>query len=243
MNKYKRNLFIILICVFTFGFVYGSYKVFTWKKDNDNTLDIKNEIDKSIDIVVNNDIVSFNIDFDSLKRVNKDTVAYLKVNNTNIDYVVVKGNDNSYYLKHNLYKKKSSAGWVFADYHNKFDGSDKNIVIYGHNMKSGIMFGSLKKVLNEKWYLNEDNRLINLITTDKEHLYYVFSVYKIKKENYYINTKFKNNFEFLTFINTLSKRSIYNFGVKLDENDKILTLSTCSSGSSYRTVLHAKLIK
>ena len=59
-----------------------------------------------------------------LQKENADIVAYLKVNGTNIDYVVVQGNDNDYYLHHNLKKEYSIAGWIFETYQNKFDGTD-----------------------------------------------------------------------------------------------------------------------
>lgn len=235
----KKSILIILIILCFIGLIYGSYKVFNWKKDNDNSQEIKNIIDEYIEV----EDSKYKIDFKKLKKKNPDTVAYLKVNNTNIDYIVVKGNDNSYYLKHNFEKKYSSSGWVFADYRNKFDGTDKNIVLFGHSMLNGSMFGTLRKTLNKKWYTNKDNLNITFVTEDGEHIYKVFSVYNIKAEVYYINTKFNNDDEFYTFLKTIKNRSIYDFNVKLDKSDQIITLSTCSSGASNRTVLHAKKIK
>ena len=244
--KSKKIIMIILFIVFLLGLIYGSYKIFTWKKDNDQVLDIKESINKFIkikDTIEEEKAEEYIIDFAGLKKKNSDTVAYLKVNNTNIDYVVVKGNDNSYYLKHNFEKKSSVSGWVFADYKNKFDGSDKNIVIYGHNMRNGSMFGTLKKVLNKKWYNNEENRYITFVTESGNHVYEVFSVYSVKAEDYYITTKFKSDNEYSKFLKTIKKRSLKDFNVTLDPSDQILTLSTCNTGGSYRTVLHAKLIK
>lgn len=242
MNK-KKIFLIIMIIIFSIGIIYGSYKVFSWKKDNDSVEEINKDIDESIEIETIDDKKEIKVDFKKLKKKNSDTVAYLKVNNTNVDYVVVKGTDNSYYLRHNFKKEISKTGWIFADYRNKFDGSDKNIVVFGHNMRSGKMFGSLKKILNIKWYTNEENKYITFITEDGAHIYEVFSIYRIRVEDYYINTRFYNNDEFLTFVNRLKSRSIYDYNVKLNKEDKILTLSTCNTGSTYRTVLHAKKIK
>ena len=75
---------------------------------------------------------------------NDDIVGILEINNT--DYIVplLQGLDNDYYLNHNFNKEYNIAGWIFADYRNKFDNTDKNIVIYGHNMKEGSMFGTLE---------------------------------------------------------------------------------------------------
>ena len=141
----KKIIFIIMIIICFIGICYGSYKVFTWKKDNDESNAIKEEINDYIIIDDTKEELKYTIDFSSLKKKNPDTVAHIKVNNTNIDYVVVKSKDNSYYLKHNFEKKYSGAGWIFADYHNKFDGTDKNIVLYAHRMLNGSMFGTLKK--------------------------------------------------------------------------------------------------
>jgi sortase B len=229
-----------MILVFSIGIIYSSYRILTWKKDNNENINIKEEIEEAVEVIEEEEEVKYSIDFNKLKSQNSDTVAYLKVNNTDVDYVVVKGKDNKYYLTHNFEKKWNVAGWVFADYHNKFDGTDRNIVIFGHNMKTGIMFGTLKKVLKKDWYTNPDNSIITLATEAGNYSYQVFSVYSIKPEAYYINTEFKNDSEFYEFLNKVKNRSIYDFNVSLSKEDKILTLSTCNSNG--RTVLHAKLL-
>ena len=152
---------------------------------------------------------------------------------------IVKANDNSYYLSHNFNKEYNIAGWIFADYKNKFDTTDKNIVIYGHNMRDNSMFGSLKDVIKKEWYNNESYKYITLITEEEYHIYEVFSVYQIEKEDYYIKTNFKNN-ELEEFINTIKERSKKDFNVKVTKDDNILTLSTCANNNKYRVVLHAK---
>ena len=243
MKKNKRIILLILFMVFMIGLVYGSYHLLNYKKESEEIIEIKETIDKLIEVDETIEENKYSIDFDSLKEKNPDTVGYLKVNNTNIDYVVVKAKNNSYYLNHNFDKNYSSSGWVFADYKNNLDGNDKNMVIYGHNMQNGSMFGTLRRVLSKKWYTNDENKYITFVTADREYTYEVFSVYTIKVEDYYINTKFKNDNDFYKFIKKLKSRSIYNFGVEVSGEDQIITLSTCSSGSSYRTVLHAKLVK
>ena len=243
-NKIKKIIILLFIVICFVGVVYYFYKVFIWNKSLNDNSTLKSEIDELV--IIEEDEESnnkFNIDFESLKKKNSDTVAYIKVNNTKIDYVVVKGKDNDYYLHHNFNKKWNVAGWVFADYHNKFDESDKNIVIYGHNMKNGSMFGTLKTILNKKWYKNKKNNIVNLVTENGEYSYQVFSIYSIDSEDYYINTKFKNNKEFDKFVKKIKSRSIYNYKVDVSGNDKILTLSSCIGTKGKRVVLHAKLIE
>ena len=249
--KIKRRLkvwvIITLSIIFLSCVIYSFYKVLTWKHHVDENERIKENIEDKIIIIKDSEEIKnedkYQINFNSLKEINADTIAYIKLNNTKIDYIVVKGKDNSYYLKHNFEKKWNTAGWVFADYHNKFDDMDKNIIIYGHNTKDGSMFGSLKNVLNKDWYENEENHKLVLVTEKEVYYYQVFSSYTIKPEDYYINTSFKDNDEFDKFIKKLQSRSVYDYGIEVSGLDKILTLSSCSDDGKKRVVLHAKLIE
>lgn len=249
-RRLKPWVVITFFIMCLIGIIYSSYRILTWKSHVEENEKIQDVIDEKIVIIrpstengeLESEELEYNIDFESLKEKNPDTVAYIKVNNTNIDYVVVKGKDNSYYLNHNFDKKWNVAGWIFGDYHNKFDDTDKNLVIYGHSIKSGSMFGTLRKVLNKDWYENEDNHLIVLITESGMHYYEVFSTYSIIAEDYYINTSFQNNNEFDGFIKKLKSRSIYNYGIEVNGEDRILTLSSCIGDGKKRVVLHAKLV-
>lgn len=247
-NEGKKNIIIIIQLIFWAILIYSLIQIVNWYIHNKQNKKIMEEISSSITVVEDEqnrgyeEIVenNYKIDFETLKQVNSDMVAFLKVNGTQIEYPIVKTTNNEYYLKHSFDKKYNAAGWIFADYKNKFDGSDKNIVIYGHNRKNGTMFSSLKNVLNKNWYDDEGNLKINLITENDSYSYQVFSVYKIKKEEYYLQTSFKNDVMYLRFIETLKKRSIKNFDIDVTEQDKILTLSTCANDNDYRVVLHAK---
>lgn len=235
----KKTIIKIIMFICLIVLIYSIYNIIDWHLANNKTEIIQEEINEIIDETSKD---KNDIDFVSLKKKNKEIVAYLKVPGTKIDYVVVKGKDNSYYLKHNLYKQSSVAGWIFMDYHNKLDGNDKNIVIYGHNTYNGTMFGTLKNVVKKDWYENMDNHTFNLVLEDEVLTYQVFSTYSIKVEDYYINTIFKNNNEFDEFVKTLKKRSVYNYDVEVSGEDSILTLSTCTGGGKSRMVLHAKRI-
>lgn len=233
--RLKKNILIIILLLFISGFIYSSVHIISWVGDNKKTKDIRKEIDNSININVDKGI--FEVDFDELSKMNPDVNAYLIVHNTNINYPIVKTTNNEYYLSYSFDRSKSEAGWVFMDSNNKFDGTDKNIIIYGHNRLDGTMFGTLKKVLDKDWNSNEDNLVIELINKEETVKYRIFSVYKIKEEEYYINTDF-NDKSFNVFINNIKNRSIYNFNVKKDIKE-ILTLSTCTIVDGYRLVVHA----
>ena len=242
-RKVKSWIIILFFALFLILFIYSGYKIVKWKIDSDKNNNINAETKENIKIKNEEEPYKYDVDFNKLKKQNSDTVAYLKVKGTDIDYVVVKSNNNNnYYLKHNFNKENNVAGWIFADYRNKFDGTDRNIVVYGHNMKNGSMFGTLKNVLTENWQENEQNLKIVFITERKEYLFQVFSTYSIKAEEYYINTEFESNQSYTEFLNTIKNRSNHNYNVEISPIDKVLTLSSCNSDGSKRIVLHAKLI-
>lgn len=246
-KKYKKAILnLILYIILLSILIYSGIKIFKWYKDKTNNNKIVEQIKSTVIVEENNEDGNENgyiVDFNKLKEQNNETIAWLKINNTNVEYPVVKGTNNSFYLNHSFDKSKNSAGWIFADCRNKFDNTDKNIVIYGHNMRDGSMFGSMLNILNSKWYENEENTNITLYTENEKSIYKVFSVYKIENEDYYIKTEFKNGNEFEGFIKNLKKRSIKDFNVDVSKDDNILTLSTCANNNKYRVVLHAKKVK
>jgi len=182
--------------------------------------------------------------YNELVSINSDTVGWLTVNNTNINYPIVQTDDNEYYLKHAYDKSTNQAGWLFVDYRNNLDNMNQNTIIYGHNViKNDVMFGSLKYVLNPSWYTNDSNLNITFNIKNANYTWRVFSIYVIDAVTDYLQTDFSTYEDYLTFLNMLKSRSIYDFNVDFDEDDKILTLSTCHETNSRRLVLHAKLIK
>lgn len=181
------------------------------------------------------------VNFDNLKSINPDTVGWIKVPGTKINYPFVHTNDNEYYLKHTYDKSSNKKGWVFLDYRNNIDNLSKNTILYAHGLVNNQMFGSMRRVVKQSWYNNKNNRIITIVTPRGNQKWQVFSTYTIEPESYYITTSFKDNDEFNNFINTLKQRSVYNYGVEVNANDKILTLSSCYDDKK-RMVLHAKLI-
>ena len=179
----------------------------------------------------------------NLIKINNETVGYLIVNNTNISYPVVQHSDNSYYLKHDFYKKKTSMGWIYLDYRNSKNKLDSNNIIYGHSMLNGTMFGTLKKVLETSYRKNSDNMIISYDTLNEKYKFKIFSVYKVDYTTDYLKTKFETEKEFNDFVNLIKSRSVFKSNEKIVYGDKILTLSTCTGSSNRRLVVHAVLIK
>jgi len=182
--------------------------------------------------------------YNELLDINSDTVGWLTVNNTKINYPVVQSKDNEYYLNHAYDKSNNIGGWIFADYRNDMDLISKNTIIYGHNISnSDLMFSTLKNTLDSNWYNNQNNLNINFSIKDKEYTWKIFSMYTIEVTSDYLYTEFNTDNDYLNFLQKLKDRSINNFNEVLTSEDKILTLSTCYKDDKHRVVVHAKLIK
>jgi len=182
------------------------------------------------------------VNFQELLNHNEQAVALIKINNTNINFPIVKGNDNSYYLTHNFDKKSNSAGWIFADYTNNFDTLDKNTLIYGHNRRNNTMFSNLKYLLNPEWFNDNLNKYFIFNTKDHKYIAQIFSVYKINANSLLLSNSFENEEAFNQFITDCKQKSIYNFDIEVPYEDNIITLCTCDNNTQYRIVVHAKLI-
>lgn len=228
MTKTKKIINITLEVIFILLIIFSLVLIIKWFIDTRNNKKIIDDINTKLNIeevrTGKNDI-----DYDYLVNINSDTVGYIIVEGTSINYPVVKTINNDYYLKHSFDKSYNSAGWIFMDYRNNIN--DKNIIIYGHNMKDGSMFGKLKllKKNKESYITYYDNNI--------KYRYKVFSIYEIEEEDYYLKTVFNGN-EYNNFINTLKNRSLYDYGYTPNNEDNIITLSTCTSGSK-RLVVHA----
>jgi sortase B len=249
----KGNLLIGFIQVISIIIIIISlYYIYLWYIDNKKTENILNEIYEnanvsSDNISVDNDlkIEVENIDFNKLINKNPDTIGWIKVLGTDINYPVVQTNNNDFYLTHSFDKSYNKAGWIFADYINKNlknNELDKNTIIYGHNRQNNSMFGTLSNVFKEEWLSNKENHYINFSTLNNNMVWEVFSTYTIEKEEYYIQSNFSSDEEYISFLNTIKNRSTYKYDVNISKEDKILTLSTCTNVGKGRTVLHAKLI-
>ena len=263
--RFRKWVIVVFLIFFLSIFSFSAYKVYSWyndnkevdnisddvlkntkvkeKKDNNNTENVNPPEDISNDYW---DYIKMNlleVDFNELLKKNPDTVGWIQVKGTNINYPIVQTTDNSYYLTHAFDKTKNEAGWVFMDYRNDPVNFNQNTILYAHSRLTGSMFGSLKNILNSSWYSNKENHIIRLSTPTENTMWQVFSVYTIPKESYYITPSFNSNEAYLEFLNTIKSRSEVDFSGTVNTNDKILTLSTCKDNFGNRVVMHAKLIK
>lgn len=233
-KKQRKNIIVLaFVSILLILLSYSIFNIVLWVSDGDRT----NKQMSNIAEIINKS----GVDFDKLKNINADTKGWLKVHGTNIDYPFLQANDNNFYLTHSFDKSVNQAGWLFLDYRNDIDNLDKNTIIYAHARIDGTMFGSMKNVLGQDWYSNKDNHIIKIYSEKQETKWGVFSVYRIKTTDDYIQTSFNSTDDFKSFLGLISNRSIHNFNNPTGNNDKILTLSTCYNDTE-KIVLHAKLI-
>lgn len=264
-NKIINIIVITILILSIVGLTISIKNIIIWNKDKKNTEKQIHEIEKIVKIqevtdtdsteIINQDTIIDEVnpywdyikmnmiyaDFSELKLINNNTLGWIQVNGTNINYPFVQTSDNNYYLTHSFDKSYNQAGWVFLDYRNNLK-DDKNTIIYAHGRLDNSMFGSLRNILTNGWLNNTNNHVIRLSTEIENTLWQVFSTYRIPTTSDYIQTEFSSDESYLKWLNLLLNRSAYNFNTTISSSDKILTLSTCFDDND-KIVLHAKLIK
>lgn len=222
-------------------------KVNQKKTEEENPLDVIEPGDEDLTTTTTTTTTVYDIQyekvFSTLQEINKDTIGWLTVNNTRIDYPVVQAKDNDYYLRRDYYQNKNRHGWIFMDYRNNPDELNENTIIYGHNLANQTMFGTLRYALNSYWYKKSANQIITFNTPKENMKFQIFSIYTIPTTNDYLDITFPTTDAYQSYIDLVKGRSIYDFNIEVTTGDKILTLSTCANGNDKRLVIHAKLIK
>ena len=188
-------------------------------------------------------------EYESVIAENPDFVGWLTIQGTNIDYPVVQTGDNDYYLDHDFDKVNNSNGSLFVDYRSDILNSTTNTIIYGHNMKSGAMFGGLKYFLDEG-YFNEHNILT--FNTKYQHRQYEIMAVGLSEVSYQDEDTYRyydfihaeNEQQWQDFVDNVGSMTVYGSLDNLQMTDKILTLSTCNDYTEDgRLFLIARLIK
>ena len=173
---------------------------------------------------------------------NSDTVGWLQVLGTNVNYPFVQTADNRYYLYHSFDRSYNNAGWVFLDYRNSKTLSSQNNIIYAHGRTDKTMFGTLKNLLSSAWINSPESHLIRTVTENSSSVWAVFSVYIVPTTSDYLQTNFADEKAYSNFLELISARSAHDFAVKPESSDQILTLST-RYDDEQKLVIHAKLLK
>ena len=170
------------------------------------------------------------VDFGGLRAINPDIVGWLYCEGTPINYPVVRGSDNEYYLHHLFNRKHNNAGCLFMDCANKPDFSSQNTIIYGHNLKSGSMLSVLTKYKNQAFY-DAHTRMV-LMTLEGNYIIELFSGHVAKADDAAWKLSFTNTAAMQAWIDDAYARSDFISNVVVSVNDRFITLSTCTNDSS-----------
>lgn len=253
------TVIILSICVGGFCFsaytLYGYYRTYKDGEDEYEKLRSYIQEDEGSDAQANKEENSDSkkkkktdsfqapkVDFDELKNINPDIIGWIKVQGTVINYPIVQGEDNTYYLKKTFERQSNYSGAIFMDYLNAPDFSSDNTVLYGHNLKTGEMFGGLQKY-EKKDYL-KDHKYIWIITPEYDKKYEIFASYKTDERSEVYTLEFNSFGDMDSYFRLAKEYSYFSSDSILIQDDKILTLSTCVSESEERRrVVQAKLVK
>ena len=180
---------------------------------------------------------SLKVDFDKLGKTNKDIVGWIQFDEPKkISYPLVRGEDNDKYLTTTFEGKKNSSGAIFIDVNNSGDFSDRNTFIYGHNMKNGSMFGQLRKFKTKEYY--EQNPYFYIYTPDgKEVKYQIFAVCIVEDTSRSYERFYNSDEEYIDYLQYIKSIALYDTGVRLAAEAKIVSLSTCTNVSETQRLL------
>lgn len=235
MNKDRRKIkylivlqiVLVVIAVFFMGFMIQ--KVLQIERENTSYEEIQK---KYAPVVQAKDKKQERkINFDELRRINFDTVGWIYIDGTPINYPVVKGKNNIEYLTKSFENDWSISGSIFADY--RITNESQNIIIYGHNMgkRKEEMFSKLLNYKKIDWA--NKHAVIDFQTTEIKNKWRVFSTFEmpVNEAESILKTTFKGNEEYLLFLEMLEKKSINKMGVQTKVDKKMLMLVTCENGN------------
>lgn len=228
----------------------GNYKQDVSNKQGTQITVVSNVPDTfdSLDVKLEHDLEQLELDyiiqnkFNELLDQNEDIVGWIKIEDTVIDYPVVQAKDNDYYLRRDYLGNHRNSGSIFMDFRNQIDKSNRNIILYGHYMRDGTMFGDLLQYEDEVFLY--EHPLIQFDTLYENATWEIFAVYKTSTDFYYIRTDFESEDQYHAFLHELQAASMHELDVDVTVDDTILTLSTCANyGSDLRFVVQAKLVE
>ena len=258
-KREKRRKLIValssLVAVLCFGY-FGVYYFFAARTsmDYEQLSDLKNknynfQINDEVQVHrTNNELPDILPEYEILYQKNKKLIGWIKIDDTNIDYPVMQTSDNEYYLDHNYNQEYDKNGSIFLDTACSVYPRSTNLIVYGHHMKSGKMFGNLQKYAKESYY--EDHNLIQFDTIYEKGTYEIMYVFRSQVFNeddlvfkYYQFINANSGNEFDSYMDEMKKLSLYDTGVTANYGDSLLTLSTCdNSQTDGRFVVVAKKI-
>lgn len=185
----------------------------------------------------------------NLKQENQEVIGWVQIDNTNINYPILQGSDNKYYLTHNYKKEDTKYGSIYIKSNSSLTSKDINTIIYGHNMKDSQMFNNLIKYENIDFY--NEHPIIKIATETEEKEFQIISVFRSRvfyqnETNvfkYYNWIMLNNEHDYNEYVNNCRQIQLYETNQSANYGEKLITLSTCEySQANGRFVVVAKEI-
>ncbi len=191
------------------------------------------------------DIPEKNLDWVSLYAENKDIYAWIYIPGTQVDYPVLQStSDDTYYLNHNIDGSYGKPGCIYTEKINSKDFTNYNTVLYGHNMKNGEMFGCLHDYEDKTFF--DENPYVYVYTEEKTYVYEIFAAYTATNAHILNTNDFSTQEGFADYLDNVvyNKALTGNFrnDTRVTSDNRIITLSTCTSNSSKRWLVQAVLV-
>ena len=191
------------------------------------------------------DIPEKNLDWSSLYAENKDIYAWIYIPGTQVDYPVLQSaSDDTYYLNHNIDGSYGKPGCIYTEKINSKDFTNYNTVLYGHNMKNGEMFGCLHDYEDKTFF--DENPYVYVYTEEKTYVYEIFAAYTATNAHILNTNDFSTQEGFADYLDNVvyNKALTGNFrnDTRVTSDNRIITLSTCTSNSSKRWLVQAVLV-
>lgn len=240
MPKVKIVAVVLLIALAVGFIIYNYYPRINQTVQKDNIIAVAKESPVVVADEITDEIAD-RIDFNALLAMNPDTVGWVSIAGTPLEYPVVQTDNNSYYLSHNFLKEESFEGAVFRDYLCNTT-TTRNHVLYGHYMSDESIFGSLWNYQDQAYF--KLHPIIQFDQPGNPGDWEIFSVYVTEANYNYRQPEFINDSEFTHYMNRLKARSLYDTGVVINPDDEVLTLSTCIyTFDDARFAVHARKVK
>lgn len=187
------------------------------------------------------DYAAPDVDFEALKAINPDVVGWIEIEAIpSISYPIVRGMDNEKYLNTTFENKSNIAGAIFMDYTNASNFTDSNTILYGHNMKNGSMFGLLSTIRDEEAY--KKSPYFWICTPEGKYRYEIFTAHVAEETSETYSVFYEADDSFKTYLDKMQAITEIPTAVPLTKDDKIVTLSTCTSEETQRFVIQGKRI-
>ena len=245
----RRIILVISVGVFIFA-AYNLINIFLAYHKADVIYDnIQQDVldeDSHTKVVIGEDEqeveIPFTYNHQALLNINSQGIGYIYIPSIDCRLPMIQGDDNDYYLTHTFNKEYSANGCLFEDYRINGGLSSSQIIIYGHNMRNGAMFGKLKNYQDYSFWNNSGNDVLYIYTGNVIKEYKIFSCYISEA----ISDTYTFNFPTLESMRdyavNMKAKSMYDTGVDVSTATQVITLSTCTNDGEQRFIVHGMYV-